>query len=212
MPNTCRTQEGNINNTFSMPNIRKCEEYVISMQKRLDKAVANNDTEKIRIISNILLKRSHAVKVLAVWRITYRNTGKNTAGIDDIAIPKGSTREETDAIRHKLLSRIDIRKTPDMIKRVYIPKANGKKRPLGIPTIQDRIIQEIIRIALDPIVEYYSHNNSLGFRPKRSCQDAQDTLFKYLANANRKRYILEGDIKGCFDHISHQHIVLPPEI
>ena len=201
---TCRTQEGNL---FSASNIRKCEEYVISMQRRLDKAVANNDKDKIRSIFNILAKRSFAVRVLAIWRITYRNYGRNTAGIDGVAIPKNAKRVETDAIRHKLLERIDINAKPKAVKRVYIPKANGKQRPLGIPSIQDRVIQEIIRIALEPIVEYHSHDNSFGFRPKRSCHDAQEALFKYLSSSNRKRYVLEGDIKGAFDHISHQHIL-----
>ncbi len=200
---TCRTHN---KDTFTAQNIRKCEEYVFGMQKRLDKAVANNDTDKIRILFNILLKRSHAVKVLAVWKITYRNKGKNTAGIDGIAIPKNATREETDKIRFRLLDLINISQTPKTIRRVYIPKANGKKRPLGIPTIQDRIIQEIIRIALDPISEFHAHDNSFGFRTKRSCQDAQETLFRYLANSNRKVYVLEGDLENCFGHISHRHI------
>ncbi|MCY4404623.1 MAG: group II intron reverse transcriptase/maturase [Candidatus Poribacteria bacterium] len=191
--------------TFTISNIRKCEEYVLKMQKRLDEAVANNDYKCIKTLTNILIKRSHAVKVLAVWRITYRDTGKNTAGIDGISIPNG-TRESTDYIRHRLLNAINISKKPDTIRRVYIPKANGKKRPLGIPTIHDRIIQEIIRITLEPIAEYHFHDNSYGFRPKRRCQDAIDHLHKGLARYDRKRYILEGDIKSCFDHINHDHI------
>jgi RNA-directed DNA polymerase len=79
-------------------------------------------------------------------------------------------------------------------------------RPLGIPTLIDRIIQEIFRMALEPIAEYHFHDNSYGFRPKRSCHDAIDSLRKYLAQSNRKTYIVEGDIKGCFDHISHDCI------
>jgi len=192
--------------TFSAENVRNCERYVISMQKRLDEAVANNDHNGIRRLFNILARRSRAVRILAIYRITYKNQGKNTAGVDGMAMPK-DTREKTDYIRRKLLDEINIRKIPNNIRRVYIPKANGKKRPLGIPTIQDRIIQEIIRIALEPIAEYHFHHNSYGFRPKRSCHDAIEHIRTFLTQSDRKRYIVEGDIKGCFDHISHDHII-----
>lgn len=206
---TRRTQEVaySTKETFSPQNIAECEEYVFSMQQRLDRAVANNNFVGIRNTFDILIRRSHAVKVLAVWRITSQNAGRNTAGVDNVCIPKGAGRKKTDRIRHKMLNSINTRRKSDPIRRTYIPKANVKKRPLGIPTLRDRINQEIYRIALDPIVEYHSHDNSFGFRPKRSCHDAEDTLHRYLSQANRKRYIIEGDIKGCFDHINHQHII-----
>lgn len=152
-----------------------------------------------------MVRRSRAVKILAVYRITYINKGKKTAGVDGVSIPN-LPKKETDKIRLKLLSEINIKKIPDAIKRVYIPKPNGKKRPLGMPTLIDRIIQAIFKIAIEPIAEYHFHDNSYGFRPKRSCHDAIDSLRKYLAQPNRKTYIVEGDIKGCFDHISHEHI------
>ena len=152
-----------------------------------------------------MTKRSKAVKILAVYRITKRNQGKNTAGIDGISIPKGD-KAKADKMAFELLDAIDIKSKPNAIKRVFIPKPNGKKRPLGIPTIKDRIIQEILRTALEPIVEYYSHDHSFGFRPKRSSHDAIALIFNKLALQNRPRYIVEGDIKGCFDNISHKHI------
>ena len=190
---------------FSAENIRNCEKYVFSIQQRLDKAVASNDTKRIQHIFDLLTKRSFAVKVLAVYRITKRNKGKNTAGVDGISIPKGVTLN-SNKIALKLLTAIDIKVNPGNIRRVYIPKTNGKKRPLGIPTLRDRIIQEIIRIALEPIVEYHSHVNSYGFRPKRSTQDAIGHLFLKLCRSQSGRYIIEGDIKGCFNNISHKHI------
>lgn len=82
-----------------------------------------------------------------------------------------------------------------------------RKDPLGIPTLHDRIVQEILRIAIDPIAEYHFSDNSFGFRPKRSCHDAIQTLFGYLGKSNSKRYVIEGDLKGCFDNINHNHIL-----
>lgn len=192
--------------TFNIENIRKCEAYVLSMQQRLDRAVANNDEPLIRKTFDTLVRRSFAIRVLAVWNITHQNEGKKTAGVDGVKIPKGKNKEETDKIRLKLLDAIDIQSAPNKIKRTYIPKANGKKRPLGIPTLADRINQEILRIAIEPIAEYHAHDNSYGFRPKRSCHDVMALLQISLAPRNRKRYILEGDIKSCFDNISHRHI------
>ena len=196
--------EGDI---FSAENIRNCENHVLSVQRSLDKAVADNDKEGIQKLTNLLIRKSTAVRTLATWRITQRNQGKYTAGIDGIAIPKDQNRNVQNQMRLKLLDKIDIGKRPDPIRRVYIPKPNGKQRPLGIPTLQDRIIQEILRIALEPIVEYHFSDNSFGFRPKRSCQDAMSMLQKFLAKSDRKKYLIEGDIKGCFDNINHNHIL-----
>ena len=193
--------------TFSAENIRNCENYVFSIQQRLDKAVVNNDKKGIRETFDLLTKRSNAVKQLATWRITQRNTGKYTAGIDGIALPKGLTRVEQNQFRIKLMNEIDLNRDPDAIRRVFIPKPNGKKRPLGIPTIRDRIVQEILRIGIEPIAEYHFHGNSYGFRPKRSCQDAMMHLHIKLSRVNSPTYIVEGNIKGCFDNIKHDHII-----
>ena len=195
-----------VDDIFSASNIRRCEARVFSLQTKLDKAVANDDTKSIRETFNLLAKNSKAVKVLAVWRITQHNQGKYTAGIDGISIPRGD-KDLQHKIRLDLLNDIDIVRKPDPIKRAFIPKPNGKKRPLGIPTMRDRINQEILRIAVEPIAEYHFSNNSWGFRPKRSCHDAIEQLFKKLSLRTSYRYILEGDIKGCFDNIDHNHII-----
>lgn len=195
-----------VDDIFSADNIKRCEARVFSLQTKLDKAVANNDTKGIRETFNLLAKNSKAVKVLAVYHITQRNQGKYTAGIDGISTPK-EDRDLQYQFRMKSLNEIDITRKPDPIRRAFIPKPNGKQRPLGIPTMRDRINQEILRIAIEPIAEYHFSYNSWGFRPKRSCQDAIEQLFNKLAKTRSPRYIVEGDIKGCFDNINHNHII-----
>jgi len=87
------------------------------------------------------------------------------------------------------------------------PSSFGKKRPLGIPTLSDRINQDILRTTIEPITEYHASENSYGFRPKRSCHDAIVHLFNKLGSRGTKQWILEGDIRGCFDNISHEYIL-----
>jgi RNA-directed DNA polymerase len=126
---SCQPNETEI---FSAANIRQCRRYVRSIQRKLDRAVASGDKASIRWYYHILSKRSQAAKILAVHRITKLNDGRFTAGVDGIAIPKGSNREAQDKWRHRRLIEVDVTKQPEPIRRVFIPKSNGKLRPLGI--------------------------------------------------------------------------------
>lgn len=191
---------------FSKPNRDICERYVHGIQGKLDKAVADGNKTLIRSLIRILCNSSKAVRILAVYKICEINRGRYTAGVDGMSIPEDRT--ERRKLMEELVNTIDIRKTPSPIRRVYIPKPNGDKRPLGIPTITDRIIQEIIRISIEPICEYHFQNCSHGFRPKRSCHDAIQDLYFKLSRKTSCRWVVEGDIKGCFDNIKHDHIIL----
>jgi RNA-directed DNA polymerase len=213
---TTASIQPNGSDIFSAENIRNCEKYVSLMQRKLDRAVAvrlwssgfirDNNKSDIRWFTHILSKKSKAVKILAVYRVTTLNQGKYTSGVDGVKMIRGREGKNK-KLRTSLLKDINIAKKPSPIKRVYIPKPNGKKRPLGIHTLADRINQDILRTTLEPITEYHASDNSYGFRPKRSCYDAIEHLFIKLGRRDSKQWVLEGDIRSCFDKISHEHIL-----
>ena len=190
---------------FSHDNIIVCEKDVRGIQEMLDKAVANGDKTKIRWYIHLLSKKSRAVKILAIHRICQVNQGRYTAGVDGMTTSKDKV--ERHAMMETLLNSVDITSKPKPIRRVFIPKSNGEYRPLGIPTINDRIIQEIVRQAIEPICEHHFLPCNHGFRPRRSCHDAIADLFSKLSRKGASRWVVEGDIKGCFDNISHEHII-----
>ena len=190
-------------NIFNADNIKSCEKYVSSIQSKLNKAVADNNKSKIRWYTHILSHKSRAVKILAVHRVTSLNQGKYTAGTDGVRMIRGREGKNK-TLRLSLLNAIDIKKNPSPIKRVYIPKSNGKKRPLGIPTLADRIIQDILRMTLEPITEYHASDNSYGFRPGRSCHDAIGHLYMKLSRRYSKQWVIEGDIHGCLIELTIQ--------
>ena len=170
-------QPNEVDDTFDVRNTRRCQRYVRSIQRKLDRAVATGDCARIRWYVHLFCKVSRAAKVVAVWNITSLNSGRTTAGVDGVAMPRATSVATQNQIRHNLLEGLNVESKPQPIKRVMIPKSNGKKRPLGIPTLIDRIHHELIRSAIEPIVEYHFLACSYGFRPKRSCQDGGCKVF-----------------------------------
>jgi RNA-directed DNA polymerase len=166
------------------------------LQSRIVKAVKAKRWNLVKILQS-LLSSSYASKLLAIRRIT-ENSGKRTAGIDgqlwNTPIAKYEAIAQLQSHGYK----------PSAVRRIKIPKSNGKLRPLGIPTMRDRAMQTIYLHGLDPVSESLADINSYGFRKSRSCADAIARCFSILAKKDSPVWVLEGDIKGCFDHISHE--------
>ncbi len=173
----------------------QCERQVRRLQARIVKATREGRWGKVKVLQR-LLTCSFSGKALAVKRVTV-NQGKRTPGVDSVSWT-------TPAARLKAigsLQRQGYRPLP--LRRIYIPKANGKQRPLGIPTMKDRAMQALYLLALAPVAETTADLNSYGFRPERSTADALQQCFNTLCRGCSAQWVLEGDIKGCFDHISH---------
>ena len=169
------------------------------LQARIVKATQEGRWGKVKALQH-LLTHSYSGKVLAVRRGT-SNQGKNTPGVD------GATWSSPEDKAQAVLSLRRRGYQPLPLKRVYIPKKNGKKRPLGIPTMKDRAMQALYKLALEPVAETTADPNSYGFRPERSTADAAGACFIALARKDAATWILEADIKGCFDNISHDWLI-----
>jgi RNA-directed DNA polymerase len=176
-------------------NWKAVNETVRRLQARIVKATKAGKWHKVTALQ-YLLTHSYSGKALAVRRVT-ENQGKNTPGVDKVLWTDPGSKE---VAIHQLRKR-GYKALP--LRRVYIPKPNGKKRPLGIPTMKDRAMQALYLLALDPIAETTADPNSYGFRKERSCADAMEQCATVLSNSTRPQWILEGDIKSCFDTISH---------
>ncbi|HWW42473.1 group II intron reverse transcriptase/maturase [Pedobacter sp.] len=174
----------------------KHEAVVKKLQIRIAKAVRENRYGKVKSLQR-LLTTSFSAKILAVRKVT-QNKGKSTPGVDGKTA--SSPKQKMEIV--SLLKRRDYRPKP--LRRIYIKKKNGKQRPLSIPTILDRCQQQLHYQSLIPISETTSDNTSYGFRPERSCADAIEQTFQNLCRGNSANWIMEGDIKGCFDNISHE--------
>jgi RNA-directed DNA polymerase len=169
------------------------------LQVRIVQATKASRWGRVRALQR-LLTHSYSGKVLAVRRVT-ENNGKATPGVDQEIWD--TPEKKTQAVH--ALKRRGYQSQP--LRRVYIPKSDGKTmRPLGIPTMKDRAQQALYLLALGPVVETTADKNSYGFRQQRSCADAMVQCFLALRSANTQ-WILEGDIKSCFDKISHDWLL-----
>ncbi|MGG5964660.1 group II intron reverse transcriptase/maturase [Salmonella enterica] len=176
-----------------------CHQQVRRLQTRIVKATQEGRWGKVKALQ-WLLTHSFSGKALAVKRVT-ENKGKKTSGVD------GITWSTPEAKSQAILSLKRRGYHPLPLRRIYIPKSNGKLRPLGVPAMIDRAQQALYMLALEPVAETTADENSYGFRPERSTADAIEQCFKALRIKTSAEWILEGDIKSCFDNISHDWLL-----
>lgn len=178
----------------------KAEKEVNRLQIRIAKAVQEKKWNTVKRIQ-YLLTHSYYAKALAVRKVT-TNKGKNTSGVDKELWTTAASKMRA------VLTLSDKNYKAKPLRRVYIEKKGKKaKRPLGIPCMYDRAMQALYALSLEPIAETTADTRSFGFRKGRCCQDACEYIFTNLAKSNSAEWVLEGDIKGCFDHISHEWMI-----
>jgi len=173
------------------------EGHVRRLQERIYRATTNKAWRTVKNLQKLLV-RATSTKLLAIRRITQENQGKHTAGIDGMVY-------DTPEARWRLFQEgLSLKGyTPRPVRRVYIPKDNGTQRPLGIPTGKDRVMQAIVKAALEPEWEARFEANSYGFRPGRCTMDAIEAIHTTLNQKHSSPWVLDADISGCFDNIDH---------
>jgi len=180
---------------------RRTDRNVRNLRHRIFRATQAGDLRRVSSLQKLML-RSRSNTLMAVRRVTQVNAGKNTPGVDKLTV-------KTPAARGRLVDHLTTlqpwRASP--ARRVYIPKSDGKQRPLGIPTILDRCLQARVKNALEPEWEAKFEGSSYGFRPGRGCHDAIQKIFLIARPNKRKKWIVDADIKGAFDNIDHDFLI-----
>ena len=175
----------------------KFDKQIRKIQGRIYDASNRDDLKTVRSLQKVLIGLTSA-KFIAVKRISQDNRRKKTAGVDGIA-------SLTPSQRIDLVNELEIDGKADSIRRVYIPRPDGRQRPLGIPTMKDRAKQFLLLMALEPEWEARFEPNSYGFRPGRSCQDARAAICQSLKQ--KAKYVFDGDIEQCFPTIAHKPLL-----
>lgn len=201
-PNFVTTKESSYVEKWKNLPWSKFDQDLFQLQHRIYKATNAGNFNLVKRLQKLLL--SSTARYLAVRQVSQLNQGKKTAGVDGV---KSIGYKQRLILAEKLfnLSGWEHQK----LRRIYIPKPSGEKRPLGIPTIDDRAVQCLIKYALEPVYEAQASRGSYGFRPGRSAWDIQCNVYKNLQSTSRgyEKLILELDIEKCFDKINHEKLM-----
>lgn len=182
-------------------NWRKANRIVRNLRRRIFRATTEANYRKVRSLQKLML-HCHFNILMSVRRVTQLNAGKHTPGVDNIVATTATARGE---LVDELTCYQPWQVQP--VRRVYIPKANGKERPLGIATIRDRCLQTMVKNALEPEWEAQFEGTSYGFRPGRSCHDAIVRIFNFARANSRRKWVIDADIQAAFDSINHDFLL-----
>src|SRR2546421_2733030 len=203
MPSESRANGPEGRTVWDLVDWREANRIVTNLRQRIFRAARANDHRKVRSLQKLML-RSQSNILMSVRRVTQVNAGKNTPGVDKVLV-------KTPAARGELVDHLATfepwRAKP--VRRVYIPKKSdsSKCRPLGIPTIMDRCLQAMVKNALEPAWESRFEGSSYGFRPGRNAHDAIEKIYGLARPNKTKKWILDADSRGTFDHISHNYLL-----
>jgi len=182
---------------------RAAEQDVRRLRQRIFAATRAGDLKQVRNLQKLML-RSRANALISVRRVTEINAGRKTAGVDgQVVVMDQHKADLADWVQHRARPW-----SPRPVKRVYVPKSNGRRRPLGIPVIADRCLQALTVNALEPEWEARFEPKSYGFRPGRGCHDAIVAIHTTASRRDAKRlWVLDADLAAAFDHLNHDHIL-----